>query len=404
MPMPLEGVTVLDITQGIDGPYCTKLLADNGADVIKIEEPPFGDVARRFGPFPEDVPHREKSGLFLFLNTSKRGVTLDLKTPEGQRILKVLAQKADIIVENLGPGVMQSLGLDLETLQKDNPQLVMTSISDFGSSGPYKSYKATDMVATAMAGYMSQLGDPDKAPLQPGVPVGRFVTGLHAAFGTILAFYGAEISGYGQAVDVSMHEALTSVLIYDMVAYSYTGRIKRRPAHSWAVHHGIRNSIQPTKDGYIGFLTNVDRLRWEMLWEVLLGRPEVLEDPRFATPESQVEHMAVLEEKARPWLLEHTSEEIFHMAQELRLPFADVLDTSKVFHNEHLRARGYFTPIEHPEAGTLEYPGLSFHFSKTPGHIARPAPMLGQHNQEIYQDLLGFSKQDMVRLRSGGVV
>ncbi len=404
MVMTLDGINVLDLSQQIDGPYCAKLLADYGADVIKIEAPSTGDPARRSRPFPQDLPHPEKSGLFLFLNTNKRGITLNLETAKGRRLFKRLVGQADLVVENFGPGVMDRMGLGVEELHGINPRLVVTSISNFGSWGPYRDYKATDIVTFAAAGYMSQMGDPDKPPLQPGVPVNRFITGLYAAFGSLMALFGAQLSGQGQRVEISEHEALASVLIYDTVAYSYSGRIKKRPGHSWATHHGIRSSIQPCQDGFVGFLVGGERERWQLLWEVLIGMPEVAEDPRLETLEGQVEHTPELEERARPWLMEHTSQEIFHMAQELRLPFADILDTSEILQSPHLRERGYFQSLDHPAAGRLEYPGFPFRMGATPARNRHAAPLLGQHNSEIYSGLLGLDRQELVRLRNVGVI
>ncbi len=402
--MALEGIRVLDLSQGIDGPYCTKILAEYGAEVIKVEPLSVGDSSRSVAPFSQDVPHPEKSGRFLFFNTNKKSVTLDLKTYTGQSLFKRLAKKADLVVENVGPGIMDGLGLGLQELHELSPSLVLTSISDFGSSGPYKDYKATDMVAAAVAGYMLQMGDPDKPPLQSGIPVGRLVTGMYAALGSLIALFGAQLDGQGQLVEISMHEALTSVLIYDTVAYSYIGRIKKRPGHYWATHQGIRSSVQPCKDGNFGLFLNAGHFRWQLMWEVLLGMPEVAEDPKYMTLEGIQEHTPELEQIARTWFMEHTSEEIFHLAQELGLPFADIPDVSGVLGSPHLRERAYFRSIDHPVVGELEYPGPAIRLGEGQGERSQGAPLLGQHNTEIFCDLLGLEKEELIRLRSEGVV
>ena len=402
--LAMEGVRVLDLTQGMDGPYCTKLLADHGAEVIKIEPPLVGDSSRRLGPFPQDAPHQEKSGQFLFFNTNKKSVTLDLQNSAGRGLFKELLPKADLVVENMGPGGMEELDLGYEQLSQLNPRLVLTSISDFGSWGPYRDYDAPDIVACAVSGYMYQMGDPDKPPLHSGVPVGRLVTGLYATFGSLLALFEVQMGGEGQKVEVSMHEALTSVLIYDTVSYSYIQRIKHRPGHYWAAHQGIRSSVQPCKDGHFGLFLNAGHHRWELMWEVMLGMPKVAEDPRFTTLEGVQEHTPELEDVARPWFMEHESREIMEQGQALGLPFAEIPDVSGVLQNPHLRERDYFQSIDHPQAGRLEYPGPSFRLGEGQEVRVGSAPQLGQDNVEVYSSLLGLGRDELIRLRCEGTI
>ena len=404
MTPPLQGLRVLDLSTGIAGPYCTKLLADYGARVIKVEPPHGGDPIRHHGPFPDDLPHSEKSGLFLFLNTSKEGITLDLESPIGQHLLRRLAKEVDVVVESFSPDKAEALGVRYHRLAVENPRLVVTSLNDYGSDGPRRDHRMTDLTAFALTGFMYPMGQPDRPPVRPGGPFSGFITGLFGCFGTLMAWLAALSSGQGQQVEVSTMEAVIAALIYDVTRYSYTGTARRRLGRWSSVQQGMRNSIQPTADGYVGFMVGPGHERWRVLWEVLLERPEALEDERFRTVEGQREHSAELEEMAQAWLRNHTSEDAFHQAQGLRLLFAQILTMGELFHNDHLRARGYFQPVEHPTASTVELPGLPWRFSATPAQGLRPAPTLGQHNQQAYGELLGLAPEMLARLRSGGVI
>jgi crotonobetainyl-CoA:carnitine CoA-transferase CaiB-like acyl-CoA transferase len=215
----LEGVKVIDLTRSIAGPYCTKLMADYGAEVIKVE-PPEGDPCRLLGPFPGNVPHQEKGGLFLFLNTNKKGVTLDLKQPKGKALLQELVKDADVLVESFPPQVMAELGLSYEALAKANPRLVMASISNFGQTGPYRDWKATEIVVEAIGGNMYISGDHDREPLSFGVPLFQFVAGQSALAGTLVALFERQRSGLGQHIDVSTAEAVAACIPYTFQYYT----------------------------------------------------------------------------------------------------------------------------------------------------------------------------------------
>ncbi len=219
-----------------------------------------------------------------------------------------------------------------------------------------------------------------------------------------MAYLSALYTGEGQQVEVSRLEAVMASLIYDVTSYSVSGEPRRRVGRHYTSRGRLRLSVQPTKDDYIAFLVGPGYERWANLWEVLLEQPEVLTDERFQTVEGQEAHIAELEEKAQSWLLEHTSEEVFHLAQGLRLLFAQFLTTEDLYHNQHLRARGYFQAVEHPVAGEVELPGLPWRFSATPADALRPAPTLGQHNQQVFNEFLGLRPADLTRLRADGVV
>ena len=394
----LSDVKVLDLTHHIAGPYCTKLLADYGAEVIKIERPDIGDGARRIGPFFKDDPHPEKSGLFLYLNTNKLGVTLNLKSDTGVKMFKELAEDSDILVESFSPGVMRSLGLEYENLERINRRLVMTSISNFGQSGPYRDYKATEIVADAMGGWMAIIGDPEREPLKPGGYQAQLVTGLFGAVGTMTAFYGQEMTGIGQYVDISMMDAVLYIQMNITSMYSYNQQIRKRVGNRVWPPPG---SILPCQDGYIGAIA-VTTDQWKTLchW---IGMPELIEDPRFLTAIDRTQHVDELDAILLSWLVEHNQEELFREAQKQRLPFAVPASTKMLLESQHLKARGYFVEVGHPATGKVRYPGAQFKMGDLPYELKR-APLLGEHNEEVYCNRLGYSKGDLVRLREQGTI
>jgi crotonobetainyl-CoA:carnitine CoA-transferase CaiB-like acyl-CoA transferase len=395
---------VLDLSTGIAGAYCTKLLADYGARVIKLEPPQVGDPVRRRGPFPDDIYDSEKSGLFLFLNTNKEGITLNLESEAGRKLFRQICGNVDVVVENIGATEAKALGATYGSLSSEYPALVVTSLTDFGSDGPKRNHKMTNLIAFAVSGYMNPMGDPDRPPVQPGGPFSEFITGMFGCFGSLMAYISAMFTGEGQQVEVSRLEAVLASLIYDVTSYSVTGAPRKRQGRSYTNRQRLSLSVQPTRDDYIGFFVGPGYERWATLWEVLFEQPEVLEDERFQTPDGQEENFAELEEKAQSWLRQHDSEEIFHLAQSLRLLFAQFLTTEDLYNNEHLRARDYFQKVDHPVAGEVELPGLPLSFSATPAEAIKPAPTLGQHNERVYSEWLGLSIDEISRLSAEGTI
>lgn len=404
MPPPLDGLRVLDMSTGIAGPYATKFLSDYGARVIKVEQPGVGDPTRNEAPFPDDIPHPEKSGLFLFLNTGKEGITLNLGSSAGHDLLRRLVGEVDVLVESSSPSRSEALGLTYDQLSAYNPSLVVTSITDFGRDGPSRDHKLTDLTAFAAGGFMYSMGDPDRPPVRPGGPFAGFITGQFACFATLIAYLESLTSGMGQQVDVSLLEAIMSAVIYEVPAHSYTGEIRRRQGNWYHQGAGITISIQPTKDGHIGFLVGPGYERWRVLWETLLSIPEVLEDGRFLGENGHKNHGRELEAMAQDVLKDRTSEEWFHEAQALRLLFGKVMSMSDLFHSDHLRERGYFQQVDHPELGPIELPGFPLKFSETPYDELRPSPTLGQHNRQVYSELLGLNSSELEQLAGEGVL
>lgn len=401
----LSGLKVLDVTHYIAGPYCTKLLAGMGAEVIKVEPPHRGDPARMMGPFPDDTPDPEKSGTFLFLNMSKKGVTLNLKTETGVKIFKELVKEADVLVENFEPRVMPSLGLDYETLEKINPRLAMVSISNYGQTGPYRDYKAQEINVVALGGLMYITGDPDREPLKEAGATAQYTAGANACAAALTAVYEQMVNGTGQQVDVSIMESVLSLLDIKTIAWSRSRLNVLRNgkycfSQTWLGGAG-GNGVYPCKDGYIGVVFSRSE---DIFLGAALSGLDGFNDP-------DIRHVGfgkcVEDEKLNRLILEavkdREKEELYHSAQELRLFWGAVRNIDEVMNNTHYHERKFWTEIDHPETGPLTYPRLPFIMSETPVSTGR-APLLGEHNEEIYCQHLGYSRQDMTKLSEMGVI
>ena len=400
--LALEDVRVLDLTQHVAGPYCTKLLADYGAEVMKIERPGVGDQARRIGPFPGDVPHLEKSGIFLHLNTNKRGITLDLKSRAGTNVVQELVREVDIVVENFRPGTMERFGLGYETLHAINPSLVMTSISNFGQTGPYRDFRSSEIMVYGMGGEMYSTGLDEREPVKLGVNVHLYQAGGVASVATMGALFGARLQGLGQHVDVSLMETQIGSIdrrLSMLLTYQYTGEVTGRSPLRTA---GYPNGVYPCSDGY--FQISGSRNYFPRAVS-MMGYPEFLENPKWHEPEAQLD--PDLQDEFEPmflmWTLERTKYVAWHTAQESRVLSAPLNTMEDLAHDPEFLRRGAFSEIEHPAAGTLNYPGRPFVMTESPWTVRRPAPLLGEHNHEVMSGL-GYSAGDMVRLRSLGVI
>ena len=400
----LTGIRVLDLTHHIAGPYCTKLLATYGAEVIKLERPGTGDPTRQAGPFPGDVPHLEKSGLFLHLNTNKQSVTINLQHARGQELVRELVKQADVVVENFAPRVLPSLGLSYADLEPLNPCLVMTSISNFGQTGPYRDWRAQDMVIYAMGGAMNITGLPDREPLRLALNLMAYQGGNVAAAATMTGVLGAGRLGIGQHIDVALFEVHAGCIdrcTTSLLGYQYTGEPGyREPAVGIGVYP---SGVFPCKDGYIQTLVLVRY--WERLLAAM-GMPELNNDPRFADPlarlqqENRPAFMAIFED----WLLHYTRYEAMAKAQAQRLPLTAVNPPSAVLQDPHLRARGAFVEVEHPVAGTLPYTREPFRMAAAPAAPVCPAPLLGQHTDAVLSQRLGLTGTDLAALRQAGII
>ena len=388
-PAILEGIRVVEVGSQVSAPFCARLLADYGADVLKVEPPGEGDEARRQGPFVGDDPHPDKSIPFLYLNTNKRGVTLDLGTASGRSILGRLVESADVLVENLPPGQFQTPDIQ--------PGLIVISITPFGQSGPYRDLAATDIVTCAMSGLMYHSGDSDREPLRNVLSQSFYIAGINAAVATLVALFQRLTTGKGQRVDVSVMECMATHLVQAVPYYSYMGAIKgRRPVRGSGIEE-----LMPARDGYV-----VPSVQGSQPWSVfaeLIGE-EGLKDPRFASGAGRIEHGEELKALLERGLAKWDRKPLFQASGERRLVFGMAQDAGDLIDCSHLTARDFFVNVDHPVAGSGKYPGPGPNLSGFEFQISRPAPLLGQHNAEVFCGELGYSSLELVQLRAAGII
>ena len=400
----LSNLKVVEYSQFISGPYCGKLIADLGAEVIKVEKPGFGDRARSYGPFLRDIPHPERSGLFLYLNTNKLGVTLDVRSVTGKELFKELVKRADILVENNSPQEMEELGLDYESLHEVNPRLVVTSITPFGQTGPYRDYKACDLVSLHISGtaYVNPLfgvEDPEhEPPLKVPAHQGDFIAGLSGALGTMSAAIAQQVTGLGQHVDLSEQDALASMARQEAVFSTYEGYLWKRARGP----RGFEMFTLLCRDGYVAVNPATDQF-WASLVE-MMGNPDWTKSELCQDRVARRTNWNEIELLLGEWTREHTTEEVSRAAQANRIPCMPVYTAKEVVNAEQLEAREFFVEVEHKEAGKVKYPGAPYKLSGTPWSVNRPAPLLGEHNVEVYCGVLGYTKQDLVKMRQAGVI
>ena len=398
----LAGLKVVEYGGFISAPYCTKLMADMGAEVIKVEEPGAGDESRRHGPFPDDVPHLERSGLFLYLNGNKKGVTLNLRTPTGREMLEGIIRDADVFVENQPAGDMAELGLDHSTLQSVNPRLIVTSISPFGQTGPYRDCKGYALNTAGLGGQTMRTGEAGREPLAPALSQSHYQGGSMGAAATMGALFARMATGKGQHVDISEAEVWATIHHGHGVHLGvFEGRKSVRAGHrTISVYPWC---ILPCKDGYMCLIA-IQGYQWKRFLEAM-GTPEWMGDPRFENRiVMAMEHADELDALVMTWLLDHTKDEIFQICREKQITFAPIRDLAEVATDPHFEEREYFVEIDRRHVGTMKYPGAPYRLSETPWQLKSPAPTLGEHNEEIYCGRLGYSKEDLARLRSGNII
>ena len=397
----LAGVKVLEYAQMVSGPYCSKLLADLGAEVIKIEEPGTGDEARRREPFPNDIPHPEKSGLFLYLNSNKMGITINLQTTTGRTIFKELIKGVDVFIEDNMPSAMKELGMDYEILAEVNPSLIMASITPFGQTGPYRDYKAYPLNSYHGSSSASILADvipgEIERPVKGGGYLGDYDSGLCAAVAVVGALYHRLFTGTGQHIDVSKQEALISLERVEIGRHVNEGGTMSTVSVRQMV-----GGLHRCKDGYV-VITIPMQHQWEALAK-LISKPEWIKEESYKDDFARAAHAEELNARVGEWMINHTKDEIYHRAQALSCPIGAVSTAEELLHSEQLKARDFFADVDHPQIGRIKFPTAPYRFSRTPWRLERPAPLLGEHNEGIYCDRLGYSREDLARMRTAGTI
>ncbi len=395
---PLSGYRVLDLA-GPLGLHCTKLLADMGADVVKIESPK-GDEERNIPPFKDDVPHPEKSLYFLHFNTNKRGVTLDIEKPDGKAIFLELVRKADVVLETARPGTMESSGIGYQALRAQNPALVYAAITPFGQAGPWRNYKANDMAGIALGNLLYLAGEPGEPPLQPPGEIAYGMASTYGAFGIAVALYHRLESNKGQYIDVSMHECAGHIAGYFIPTYGYTGE---KPAR--ASRKGEETDLYDpyrTKNGYARiFIIPVEQWRRLVDW---MGRPPSISGPEFEKMAYRRKHPDIVVGAIAEFCSRFTKEELYDEGQKRRIAVTPINTAGEFMNMPQTKERGIFVDMEHPAVGEYKQFGVVPRLMDTPGRIYRPAPLLGEHNDEIYRGELGMSADDLVALRAEGVI
>jgi crotonobetainyl-CoA:carnitine CoA-transferase CaiB-like acyl-CoA transferase len=395
MPFALDGLRVLDVSQVMAGPFCCLLLADMGAEVIKIEKPNGGDDARRMGP-----PFvNGESAAFMAMNRNKRSLALDLKHPEGKRFFRQLAARADVLVENFRPGTLDELGLGYARLSRDHPEVIYCSISGYGQTGPNRERGGFDLVAQGVSGLMSITGHPGQPPVKVGVPLADLNAGMYAAYGVLCAYVHRLRTGQGQLVDTSLLESGIAYTVWESAIYFATGTIP--PPMGSAHRLAAPYQAFRTADGYIT-VGAANQANWEKLCAVL-ERPDLLADPRFRDNPSRAVHSAELAAQLEPVFAAHLTAEWLARLEAAGLPAGPVNDMAAVYADPQVRAREMMVEIEHPIAGRVKNIGVPVKLSETPGAIRRPAPTLGQHTDEILGEI-GLAPNEITALRAARVV
>jgi crotonobetainyl-CoA:carnitine CoA-transferase CaiB-like acyl-CoA transferase len=380
----LAGIRVLEVGDLVSAAYATKLLADLGADVVKIEPPGRGDASRRRGPYPGNEPHPERSGLFLYLNANKRGITLDLEQPRGRDALDALVRGTDLLVHNVHPSEVAAHGLEYQRLARVNPALVMASIAPFGADGPLAHYRATDLVSWSAGGVATLNGDPARPDLPPLKAFGSqaaFQAGLNAAIASLAALFARlqtpEGQNAGEHIDVSTQECVASILELTYEYLPYCGLVASRLG---------AKPIQPLcfmecRDGWI-FICCVEEHQWRTLVE-LMGNPEWAQMDLFEDRLARGKNFDALQIFLQEWCSTQSVYELYELGQSRRVPLAPVSTMGDLLGSSHLKARGFFAVIDHPEAGVVTMPGAPYQLGVTPWTLRSPAPTLGQHTAEV---------------------
>ena len=400
MPGPLEGIRVVDLTRILAGPYCTMILSDLGADVVKVEQPS-GDQARRNGPFFTGRDGRERSTYFTSVNRGKRSIVIDLKNPDGKEAFLRLVDGADVVTENFRPGTMANLGVDYATLNARNPRLIMASVSGFGQTGPYAKRAALDVIVQAMGGMLSITGDEGGGPVRPGVSIGDITAALFTTIGVLSAIVERDRSGLGQHVDISMLDCQAAILENPLMRYFAVGEMPERIG----TRHPVTAPVQalPTKDGYVAVAVSDGPTGHWGRFATLIGKPELKDDERFASGWLRRVNYDELRPHLEAALAQRTTGEWVDLLGPAGIAVGPVQDVSQVAVDPQLNFRGMFVQAEVPEAGPVTFTNTPVKHSRTPGGVRRGAPELGEHTDAVLAEA-GIGSEEAAGLRASGAV
>ncbi|MFQ5657320.1 MAG: CaiB/BaiF CoA transferase family protein [Candidatus Methylomirabilales bacterium] len=391
---PLRDIKVIDLSRILAGPYCTMILADLGAEVVKIEEPTHGDEARGIGPFMNGV-----SAYFMSINRGKKSVALNIKDPKGRDLVTELIARADILVENFRPGTMDRLGLGYKALAKRNPRLIYAACSGFGQTGPYRTRGAYDMVIQGMGGIMSITGESGGRPLKTGPAMGDLAAALFTVIGILAALQARERTGEGQMVDIGMLDCQVALLENAIIRYTTTGEI---PGPLGARHPSIAPfEAFEAKDGYVIFAVGTPH--WERFCR-LIGREELLEDPRFATNALRAENHTALQPLIAQVARTKTVREWIEIMEKVGVPCGPINTVDQVVADPQVQAREMIATIPHSAVGALQLPASPIKLSNTPSRVERPAPQLGEHTAEVLTGWVGLDGETIDSLKQERII
>jgi CoA:oxalate CoA-transferase len=392
---PLAGVTVIDFGQIFQGSYASVLMAKAGATVIKIE-PPHGEPLRQRAP-----PGRKSTLPFAMLNANKRGITLNLKAPRGRKLLFEMARRADVLLENFGPGAMDTLGVGWSVLHEINPRLIYATGTGYGISGPDKGNLAMDLTVQAASGIMSVTGFPDRPPVRAGVTVADFMGGIHLYAGIVTALYERDRSGVGRLVETAMQETVYYTLASSLETFTRTSQVPPRAGNN-SGGSAAPYGLYPLKDGYLAIHPGTEQ-HWRNILKAA-GREDLLDDPRFQTMHDRSRHLDEVNQIVTAWTSQLTKAEAGAQARQFRIPCSPVRDVSEVMQDPHMHGRGMLEWVDHPDLGRVVLPSSPIRLHGTGVPTATPSPRLGQHNDEVYGGWLGLEQDEIAALRAEGVI
>jgi crotonobetainyl-CoA:carnitine CoA-transferase CaiB-like acyl-CoA transferase len=398
---PLAGIRVLEATHNSAGPLVGTLLADLGAESIKIDQPNVGDMARRIPPFVESSSPLEASKLYLSINRNKKGITLNLKAEEGKRLFKELVKPVDIVIENYKPGTMEGWGLGYQDLKKIKPDIIYTSVSGYGQFGPNHNKPGYGAIGQALGGLMSVTGYPDGPPLRTGYNMGNGLAGWQGAIACLAALYYKRRTGKGQHIDISQQDSIVYCSAWGIMAAENVDHIWPREGNTVRILAPY-NIYRGGDDNYV-FIAVVLESHWGKLCK-LMGREELINDAKTNSPTARAERGEFVDSIVEEWTMKHTVQEVVDMLDKEQIVVAPILDFERILADEHIKQREMVVEVEHPSANKIKLYGVANKYSLTPARIRMPAPMLGQHNEEVYKNFLGLGDHDLLRLTNEGII